>query len=115
MRKLLLASVLVSLMSAPALAQDRKVISTPNAPEAIGPYSQAIQVGKTVYVAGQIAIDPKTKQLMTNGSIEGQTRLVLENIAAVLAAAGLTLDHVVSTTVFLKDMNEFPKMNDVYG
>ena len=99
------------------VAQDtgKKVISTPNAPEAIGPYSQAIQVGKTVYLAGQIAIDPKTKQLMASASIEDQTRLVLDNLKAVLAANGLTMDHVVSTTVFLKDLNEFPKMNDVYA
>ena len=90
-----------------AHAQDsgKKVISTPNAPEAIGPYSQAIRTGKTVYLAGQIAIDPKTKQLMTGGSIEEQTKLVLENLQAVLAADGLTMDHVVSTTVFLKDLN----------
>ena len=76
-------------------AQDagKKVISTPNAPEAIGPYSQAIRVGNTVYLAGQIAIDPKTKQVMANASIEDQTRLV--------------------TTVFLKDLNEFGKMNEV--
>jgi 2-iminobutanoate/2-iminopropanoate deaminase len=120
MRSNILSAIIVLAITASfggAGAQDagKKVISTPNAPEAIGPYSQAIQVGKTVYVAGQIAIDPKTKQLTTNGSIEGQTRLVLENIAAILAAAGLTLDHVVSTTVFLKDLNEFPKVNDVYG
>ena len=86
-------------------AQDagKKVISTPNAPEAIGPYSQAIRVGNTVYLAGQIAIDPKTKQVMANASIEDQTRLVLENIRAVLVADGLTIDHIVTTTVFLKD------------
>lgn len=93
----------------------KKVISTPNAPEAIGPYSQAIKAGKTVYLAGQIAIDPKTKQLMADGSIEEQTKLVLENLQAVLAADGLTMDHVVSTTVFLKDLNEFGKMNAVYA
>ena len=102
---------------APASAQDsgKKVISTPNAPEAIGPYSQAIKAGKTVYLAGQIAIDPKTKQLMANAPIEEQTKLVLENLQAVLAADGLTMDHVVSTTVFLKDLNEFGKMNEVYA
>jgi len=112
---LALVTLTTSLGNAEAQDAGKKIISTPNAPEAIGPYSQAIQVGKTVYLAGQIAIDPKTKQLMANGSIEDQTRLVLENIAAVLGAAGLTLDHVVSTTVFLKDMNEFSKMNEVYG
>ncbi len=100
-----------------ANAQDsgKKVIATPNAPEAIGPYSQAIRAGKTVYLAGQIAIDPKTKQLMASGSIEEQTKLVLENLQAVLAADGLTMDHIVSTTVFLKDLNEFGKMNEVYA
>jgi len=68
---------------------------------------------RTVYLAGQIAIDPKTKQLIAGGSIEDQTKLVLENLKAVLAADGLTMDHVVSTTVFMKDLNEFGKMNDV--
>ncbi len=85
----------------------KTVISTPNAPEAIGPYSQAIRAGNMVFLAGQIAIDPKTKQLMKDASIEDQTRLVLENLKAVLEADGLTMDHVVSTTVFLKDLNEF--------
>ena len=70
---------------------------------------------RTVYLAGQIAIDPKTKQLVAGGSIEDQTKLVLENLKAVLAADGLTMDHVVSTTVFMKDLNEFAKMNDVYA
>ena len=100
-----------------ANAQDagKKVISTPNAPEAIGPYSQAIRVGNTVYLAGQIAIDPKTKQVMANTPIEDQTRSVLENIRAVLVADGLTMDHIVTTTVFLKDLNEFGRMNEVYA
>ena len=110
-------SVMFLAFAGAADAQDsgKKVISTPNAPEAIGPYSQAIKAGKTVYLAGQIAIDPKTKQLMAGGSIEEQTKLVLENLQAVLAADGLTMDHVVSTTVFLKDLNEFGKMNEVYA
>ena len=98
-----------------AMAEGTKVISTPNAPEAIGPYSQAIRAGNTVYLAGQIAIDPKTKQLMASASIEDQTRLVLENLKAVLAAEGLGMEHIVSTTVFLKDLNEFGKMNEVYA
>jgi 2-iminobutanoate/2-iminopropanoate deaminase len=93
----------------------KQVISTPNAPEAIGPYSQAIRAGNMVFLAGQIAIDPKTKQLMKDASIEDQTRLVLDNLKAVLEADGLTMDHVVSTTVFMKDLNEFGKMNEVYG
>ncbi len=101
--------------AATAQTGGNKVISTPNAPEAIGPYSQAIRAGKTVYLAGQIAIDPKTKQLRADASIEDQTRLVLENLKAVLAADGLTMESVVSTTVFLKDLNDFGKMNEIYA
>jgi 2-iminobutanoate/2-iminopropanoate deaminase len=108
-------AAIVSVACANAQDVGKKVISTSNAPEAIGPYSQAIRVGNTVYLAGQIAIDPQTKQVMTNAPIEEQTRLVLENLRAVLAADGLSLDHVVTTTVFLKDLNEFGKMNEVYG
>ena len=93
----------------------KQVIATPNAPEAIGPYSQAIRAGNMVFLAGQIPIDPKSKQVMAGGSIEDQTRLVLDNLKAVLEADGLTMDHVVSTSVFMKDLNEFPKMNEVYA
>jgi 2-iminobutanoate/2-iminopropanoate deaminase len=92
----------------------KKVISSPDAPEAIGPYSQAIAVGNTLYLAGQIPIDPRTKELKL-GSIEEQTRLVLDNLKAVLAANGMTMDNVVSTQVFMKDLNDFAKMNAVYG
>jgi 2-iminobutanoate/2-iminopropanoate deaminase len=100
-----------------AYSQDsgKKVISTPNAPEAIGPYSQAIRAGKTLYLAGQVAIDPKTKKFMADASIEDQTRQTLENLKAVLEADGLTMDNVVSTSVFLQDLNDFGKMNQVYG
>jgi 2-iminobutanoate/2-iminopropanoate deaminase len=92
----------------------KEVIATKDAPAAIGPYSQAIRVGNTVYLAGQIPIDPRTNQLVT-GSIEEQTRLVLDNLKAVLAAAGMTMDDVVSTSVFLKDLNDFARMNAVYA
>ena len=100
-----------------ASAQDagKKVILSPNAPNPIGPYSQAIQVGKTVYLAGQVAIDPKSNQPMGNAPIEDQTRRTLDNLKAVLEADGLTMDHIVSTTVFLKDISEFGKMNEVYA
>ena len=94
---------------------DKRVIASPNAPAAIGPYSQAIKVGKTVYLSGQIAIDPKTKQLTSDASIEDQTKHVLENLKAVLAADGMTLDNVVSTTVYVKDLNDFGKVNEVYA
>ena len=109
--------VLAGIASTTAFAQNlaNKVVSTPNAPEAIGPYSQAIRAGKTLYLAGQIAIDPKTKQLMATAPIEKQTHLVLENLKAVLEADGLTMENVVFTTVFLKDLNEFGKMNEVYA
>ena len=93
----------------------KKVVAAPTAPSPVGPYSQAIRAGKTIYLAGQVAIDPKTKQAMTDASIEDQTRRVIDNLAAVLAAEGATLDNVVSTTVFLKDINDFSKMNEVYA
>jgi 2-iminobutanoate/2-iminopropanoate deaminase len=108
-------AISASTSGAEAQESGKKVISTPTAPNAIGPYSQAIRAGKTIYLAGQIAIDPKTNEVMSSGSIEDQTRRVLDNLTAVLAADGLTMDHVVSTTVFLKDVNEFAKMNEVYA
>lgn len=105
-------------LNAPDLRADeskKEVISTTKAPEAIGPYSQAIKVGNTVYLAGQIPIDPVSKQLRADASIEDQTTLVLNNLKAVLEASGMTLDNVVATSVFMKDLGEFPKMNAVYG
>src|SRR4051794_18895201 len=108
-------AIIASIGNAHAQDTVKKAIATPTAPNAIGPYSQAIRAGKTLYLAGQIAIDPKTNQVMSNGSIEDQTRRVLDNLTAVLAADGLTMDHVVTTTVFLKDLNEFEKMNGVYA
>jgi len=92
----------------------REVITTDRAPAAVGPYSQAIRVGDLVFTAGQLAIDPATGRLV-EGGIEEQTRQVLRNIAAVLEAAGSSLDKVVKTTVFLKNMGDFKSMNRVYG
>ena len=111
----LVVAAFLAVDSARSQDSGKKVISTPNAPEAIGPYSQAIRVGKTVYLAGQVAIDPKTKKFMADASIEDQTRQTLENLKAVLEADGLTMDNVVSTSVFLQDLNDFGKMNQVYG
>ncbi len=91
-----------------------EVISTENAPAAIGPYSQAIMAGDTLYLAGQIAIDPATGEL-TPGTIEAETTLVLNNLSAVLEAAGMSLANVVSTTVFMADLDEFGAMNEVYA
>ena len=92
----------------------RQAIHTDQAPKAIGPYSQAIRVGNTVYLAGQIPIDPKTNQLL-QGTIEEQTRLVMSNLAAVLKAAGMSFDNVVMAHCFLKDLNDFAKFNETYA
>ena len=92
----------------------KKVISTPKAPAAIGPYSQAIQVGNLIYTSGQIPIDPATGQLV-EGGIKEQTRQSLSNIQAILQEAGLTMASVVKTTVFMADMADFAEMNSVYA
>jgi 2-iminobutanoate/2-iminopropanoate deaminase len=90
------------------------IISTPSAPAAIGPYSQATVVNGMVYTAGQIALDPATMQIV-EGDVAAQTERVMQNLAAVLQAAGSDLSAVVKTTVFLRDMNDFTAMNEVYG
>ncbi len=92
----------------------KKMISTPKAPAAIGPYSQAIQVGNLIYTSGQIPIDPATGQLV-EGGIKEQTRQSLSNIQAILQEAGLTMASVVKTTVFMADMADFAEMNSVYA
>lgn len=92
----------------------RQVVKTGKAPEAIGPYSQAIKAGGFVFVSGQIPIDPETGQFVSGGIAE-QTRQVMKNLAAVLDAAGSDLQLVVKTSVFLADMEEFAAMNEVYG
>jgi 2-iminobutanoate/2-iminopropanoate deaminase len=91
-----------------------EIISTPNAPQALGPYSQAVFVNETMYLAGQISIDPLTGQIV-DGGIEMETRQVLENIKAVLATKNMTLQNVVRCEVYLTDMSEFTKMNEVYA
>lgn len=105
----------LSLSACAELAPHKEVVASKGAPAAIGPYSQAIRFGATLYVSGQIAIDPVTNVALAAGSIEEQTRLVIENLRAVLAANDMTLADVVSTQVFVKDLNEFPRMNAVYG
>jgi 2-iminobutanoate/2-iminopropanoate deaminase len=92
----------------------KKVISTPKAPAAIGPYSQAVQVGNLVFTSGQIPIDPATGQF-AEGGIKEQTRQSLTNVKAILEEAGLALSSVVKTTVFLADMADFADMNAVYA
>ena len=92
----------------------REAVASPSAPKAIGPYSPAIRAGNLLFLSGQIPIDPATSELVT-GSIEAQTEQVMRNIGALLEAAGAGFEHVVRTTVFLADMNEFAAMNGVYG
>ena len=92
----------------------REIIRTPNAPAAIGPYSQAVRVRDTLYCSGQIPIDPATGELLS-GSVEEQTERVLDNLVAVLEAAGYTLADVVRCTVFVSDMDNFGRVNEVYG
>lgn len=92
----------------------KEIISAPNAPKAGGPYSTAVRQNGFVFLSGQIPLDPKTGELVT-GPIEAQAARVIENLQAVLAAAGLALGDVVKTTVFLKNMNDFARMNETYG
>jgi 2-iminobutanoate/2-iminopropanoate deaminase len=89
-------------------------VTTPDAPAAIGPYSQAIAVGELVFTAGQIALDPATMEIVP-GDVSAQTDRVLRNLTAILDAAGSGLQRVVKTTVFLRSMNDFAAMNEVYG
>ena len=92
----------------------RQVIVTDRGPRAIGPYSQAIKANGLVFLSGQIPLDPATQQLIP-GDVAAQTERVLQNIAGILDAAGSSMVQVIKTTVFLKNMNEFSAMNDVYG
>ena len=93
---------------------EKKAVSTKSAPAAIGPYSQAVQVGDFLYTSGQVGLDPATGALV-EGGIEKQTTRVLDNLNAVLEAAGTDFAHVVKTTVFLKNMGDFAAMNAIYG
>ena len=91
----------------------KKIIATPNAPAAIGPYAQAVDGGSVVITSGQLGLDPTTGELAQG--IEAQTRRALENVKAILAQAGLTMDSVIKTTVFLQHMSDFAAMNAVYA
>ncbi len=92
----------------------KEIIRTDQAPSAIGPYSQAVKKNNMVFVSGQIPIDPATGEIVP-GDVQAQTRQVLKNVKAVLAAAGASLEDVVKTTVFITDMNDFPRVNQVYA
>jgi 2-iminobutanoate/2-iminopropanoate deaminase len=92
----------------------KKIISTSDAPAAIGPYSQAVRVGSMLFCAGQIPLDPKSGEIVSP-EIDAQTRQVMQNIGAVLRSAGLSFEHVVKTTIFLTDFADFQTVNEIYG
>jgi 2-iminobutanoate/2-iminopropanoate deaminase len=101
-------------MSPETQLKEKQQVSTKDAPAAIGPYSQAVRIGDFLYTSGQVALDPASGALVT-GDVTEQTSRVIENLKAVLAAAGASLAQVVKTTVFLKNMGDFAAMNAVYG
>lgn len=109
---MLSACLLDAVHAAPPPAKD--IIATKEAPTAIGPYSQAVRAGSMVFLSGQIPINPKTGQANL-GTIEDQTAQVLDNLKAVLMADGMSMENIVATTVFLKDLDDFSKLNAVYG
>src|SRR4051812_21930847 len=92
----------------------KEIVATKNAPQAIGPYSQGIKANGFVFTAGQVAIDPATGNVV-EGDVRQQTERVLQNVSAILQAAGSSLDHAVKTTVFLKNMSDFAAMNEIYA
>jgi 2-iminobutanoate/2-iminopropanoate deaminase len=92
----------------------KEIVNTDRGPKPIGPYSQGVKANGLLYLSGQVALDPKTNEMLA-GDIRQQTERTLENIKGILEAGGSNLHHVIKTTVFLKDMNEFAQMNEVYG
>jgi 2-iminobutanoate/2-iminopropanoate deaminase len=92
----------------------KKIIKTTNAPAPIGPYNQAVLSGNMLFISGQIAINPKTSELETK-NLEEETKLVMENLKAILTEAGMTFENVIKTSIFISDMNNFVKINQVYG
>jgi 2-iminobutanoate/2-iminopropanoate deaminase len=92
----------------------KRIIATTDAPAAIGPYSQGVRVGSTLYCAGQIPLDPRSGQIVTGG-IDTQTRRVMDNIAGILKAEGMSFENVVKTTIFLTDLAHFQAVNEIYG
>ena len=93
---------------------DRIIIKTTNAPEPIGPYNQAVLAGDTLYISGQICIDPHTGELKKR-DIQDETHQAMQNLRAILVAAGMGFNHVVKTTIFITDMHQFSEINEVYG
>ena len=93
---------------------NKQIIRTENAPAPIGPYNQAVKTENTLYVSGQIAINPKTG-ILINETIEKETKMVMDNLKAVVESAGISMKNIVKTTIFISDMNNFGKINEVYG
>lgn len=94
---------------------EKKIIRSEQAPAPVGPYSQAVELNGWVFCSGQIALDPQSGQIVAPGDVRGQTHQVMRNIQSVLNAAGLDLSHIVKTTIFLTDMNDFSTVNEVYA
>jgi len=94
---------------------ERRIITTPDAPAAIGPYSQAVRFGELVFLSGQIPLDPATGQLVGDGDVEAEAEQVMENLRAVLAAAGSSFSRVLKTTIFLTDLGDFAAVNAIYA
>ncbi|WP_024480282.1 RidA family protein [Cellulophaga baltica] len=92
----------------------KKIINTPNAPAPIGPYNQAVLAGNVLYISGQIPIDPKTGNLI-EGDIKEETKQSMENLKAILEEAGMTFENVIKSSIFIKDMNQFAQINEVYA
>lgn len=92
----------------------KQIIKTLDAAQPVGPYNQAVKVGNMLYVSGQIPLDPKTGELV-KGDVQEQTRMVMENMRAILEAAGMDFSNVIKCNIFITDMKEFPKLNEVYG
>jgi len=111
---LLLFSIIFFLSTISGGKMEKRIIYTEKAPKPIGPYSQAVIAGNLIFTAGQIPIDPTTNQVV-QGDIKEQTRRVLENLRAILEAVGSTFDDVVKVTIYMKDLNEFSAMNEVYS
>jgi 2-iminobutanoate/2-iminopropanoate deaminase len=111
---LLMFSIFSLLLTISGGKMEKKVVFTEKAPKPIGPYSQAIIAGNLIFTAGQIPIDPATNQVV-QGDIKEQTRRVLENLRAILESVGATFDDVVKVTIYMKDLNEFSAMNEVYS
>jgi 2-iminobutanoate/2-iminopropanoate deaminase len=97
------------------MSTDRRVIATADAPKAIGPYSQAVVAGQLVFCSGQIPLDPKTGEMVGAADVRAQARQVMQNLGAVLAAAGSSFDRVVRTTIFLQDLADFAPVNEIYA